>query len=67
MRPCAAWCVFKKNFDTVKLLYRNTVCCRHQLQEFKHGLGPKLQRLLVLKSFWAQNWVSDWWWVKARL
>lgn len=32
-----------------------------QAQDFKKGLGPKLQRILVLKSWWAQNWVTDWW------
>jgi len=27
--------------------------------EFKSGLGVKLQRYLVLKSWWASNYVSD--------
>ncbi|XP_060076491.1 carnitine O-palmitoyltransferase 1, liver isoform-like [Ylistrum balloti] len=30
-------------------------------QDFEKNLGPKLQRVLVLKSWWAQNYVSDWW------
>jgi carnitine O-palmitoyltransferase 1 len=34
---------------------------RKDAQEFETGVGPKLQRLLVLKSYWAQNWVTDWW------
>ncbi|XP_041352495.1 carnitine O-palmitoyltransferase 1, liver isoform-like isoform X2 [Gigantopelta aegis] len=29
--------------------------------EFKNGIGKKLQRYLVLKSWWASNYVSDWW------
>jgi len=29
--------------------------------EFKKGIGYKLQRYLVLKSWWASNYVSDWW------
>ncbi|XP_050391317.1 carnitine O-palmitoyltransferase 1, liver isoform isoform X1 [Patella vulgata] len=29
--------------------------------EFKEGLGNKLQRYLTLKSWWAANYVSDWW------
>ncbi|XP_069103160.1 carnitine O-palmitoyltransferase 1, liver isoform-like [Argopecten irradians] len=30
-------------------------------QDFEKNLGPKLQRVLVLKSWWAQNYVTDWW------
>jgi len=29
--------------------------------EFKDGIGRKLQRYLVLKYWWASNYVSDWW------
>ncbi|XP_061195798.1 carnitine O-palmitoyltransferase 1, liver isoform-like isoform X1 [Saccostrea echinata] len=29
--------------------------------EFKEGIGNKLQRYLLLKSWWATNYVSDWW------
>ncbi|KAH3723803.1 hypothetical protein DPMN_049597, partial [Dreissena polymorpha] len=29
--------------------------------EFQSGLGKKLQRYLILKSWWATNYVSDWW------
>ncbi|KAJ8388621.1 hypothetical protein AAFF_G00131860 [Aldrovandia affinis] len=29
--------------------------------EFKKDLAPKLQKYLVLKSWWATNYVSDWW------
>lgn len=28
--------------------------------EFK-GIAPKLQRYLYLKSWWSNNYVSDWW------
>ncbi|ELT88002.1 hypothetical protein CAPTEDRAFT_178036 [Capitella teleta] len=31
------------------------------VQEFKSGIGRKLQWYLVLKSWWATNYVSDWW------
>ncbi|XP_050308921.1 carnitine O-palmitoyltransferase 1, liver isoform isoform X3 [Anthonomus grandis grandis] len=30
-------------------------------EEFKNGIGKKLQRYLLLKSWWATNYVSDWW------
>lgn len=30
-------------------------------REFEDGIGKKLQRYLVLKSYWATNYVSDWW------
>lgn len=30
-------------------------------KEFEKGIGKKLQRYLVLKSWWATNYVSDWW------
>ncbi|XP_048771840.2 carnitine O-palmitoyltransferase 1, liver isoform-like isoform X2 [Ostrea edulis] len=29
--------------------------------EFQNGIGNKLQRFLKLKSWWATNYVSDWW------
>ncbi|XP_039309848.1 carnitine O-palmitoyltransferase 1, liver isoform-like isoform X1 [Solenopsis invicta] len=29
--------------------------------EFQNGIGVKLQRYLVLKSWWATNYVTDWW------
>ncbi|BFZ25151.1 hypothetical protein BsWGS_28191 [Bradybaena similaris] len=30
-------------------------------QDFQNGIGNKLQRYLILKSWWATNYVSDWW------
>lgn len=30
-------------------------------QEFRDGIAVKLQRYLVLKSWWSSNYVSDWW------
>lgn len=30
-------------------------------EEFENGISKKLQRYLVLKSWWATNYVSDWW------
>jgi len=29
--------------------------------EFRDGIGRKFQRYLWLKSWWASNYVSDWW------
>ncbi|XP_071444145.1 carnitine O-palmitoyltransferase 1, liver isoform-like [Hetaerina americana] len=34
---------------------------QEQAQEFEMNLGSKLQKLLVLKSWWVPNYVSDWW------
>nr|XP_018912089.1 PREDICTED: carnitine O-palmitoyltransferase 1, liver isoform isoform X1 [Bemisia tabaci]XP_018912090.1 PREDICTED: carnitine O-palmitoyltransferase 1, liver isoform isoform X1 [Bemisia tabaci] len=30
-------------------------------EEFQSGIATKLQRYLVLKSWWSSNYVSDWW------
>ncbi|XP_042907721.2 carnitine O-palmitoyltransferase 1, liver isoform isoform X1 [Parasteatoda tepidariorum] len=30
-------------------------------EDFQNGIGKKLQRYLILKSWWATNYVSDWW------
>lgn len=30
-------------------------------KEFESGIAKKLQRYLILKSWWATNYVSDWW------
>ena len=30
-------------------------------EEFKNGKGRKYQRYLTLKSWWATNYVTDWW------
>ncbi|XP_030766076.1 carnitine O-palmitoyltransferase 1, liver isoform isoform X3 [Sitophilus oryzae] len=29
--------------------------------EFENGIGKKLQRYIILKSWWSTNYVSDWW------
>ncbi|KAI1298741.1 Carnitine O-palmitoyltransferase 1, liver isoform [Halotydeus destructor] len=29
--------------------------------EFEKGIASRLQRYLILKSWWASNYVSDWW------
>lgn len=29
--------------------------------EFFSGIGVKLQRYLLLKSWWSTNYVTDWW------
>jgi len=30
-------------------------------ETFRNSTAPKLQRILVLKSWWSQNYVTDWW------
>lgn len=30
-------------------------------EEFQNGIASRLQRYLVAKSWWASNYVSDWW------
>ncbi|XP_049885922.1 carnitine O-palmitoyltransferase 1, liver isoform [Pectinophora gossypiella] len=30
-------------------------------KEFEEGIAVKLQRYLILKSWWSSNYVSDWW------
>lgn len=30
-------------------------------EDFKNGLGKKLQRYLVWRSWWSTNYISDWW------
>ncbi|KRT82430.1 hypothetical protein AMK59_3641 [Oryctes borbonicus] len=30
-------------------------------EDFEKGIGVKLQRYLLLKSWWSSNYVSDWW------
>lgn len=32
-----------------------------EADEFENGIGKKLQRYLILKSWWSTNYVSDWW------
>lgn len=32
-----------------------------EAEEFENGIGKKLQKYLILKSWWATNYVSDWW------
>lgn len=29
--------------------------------DFQQGIGNKLQRYLHLKSWWSENYVTDWW------
>jgi len=38
--------------------YERTV---NMASEFEAGISKKLQRYLVLKSWWSTNYVSDWW------
>lgn len=33
----------------------------NEAQVFDEGIGKKLQRYLMLKSWWSTNYVSDWW------
>lgn len=49
--------------DTVRPLLDNENYKRMQglAKEFEANIGPKLQRYLMLKSWWSTNYVSDWW------
>lgn len=40
-----------EQFEQTKVLAR----------DFESGVGPRLQRYLTLKSFYAPNYVTDWW------
>ena len=35
--------------------------CLNLTNEFKNGIGPKLQKYLHLKRLLSTNWCSDWW------
>lgn len=56
--------------DTIQRLLESlkAVCTEEEFQaiqkqakEFKNTLAPKLQNILVIKSWISQNYVSDWW------
>ncbi|XP_048251117.1 carnitine O-palmitoyltransferase 1, liver isoform-like isoform X2 [Haliotis rufescens] len=51
--------------DSLKPLYgedsEEFQTLKAEAKVFEQTQGPKLQRMLVLKSWWSQNWVSDWW------
>lgn len=34
---------------------------KKEAEEFENGIAKKLQRYLILKSWWSTNYVSDWW------
>lgn len=34
---------------------------QREASDFEKGIGKKLQRYLILKSWWSNNYVSDWW------
>lgn len=58
-------CTIDKFLDSVKPLYAENSeefqILKKDAEEFQMDLGPKLQRFLVLKSWWSPNWVTDWW------
>lgn len=35
--------------------------CKLADEFFNGGLGVKLQRYLILKSWWSINYITDWW------
>lgn len=53
----------KRYLRSVRPLLDDTAFDRvsKEAEEFEKGIGKKLQRYLVLKSWWASNYVSDWW------
>ncbi|KAL5019965.1 hypothetical protein ScPMuIL_002857 [Solemya velum] len=34
---------------------------KEDVETFRTNLGPTLQRLLVFKSWWSPNYITDWW------
>ncbi|KAI4470727.1 carnitine o-acyltransferase [Holotrichia oblita] len=41
--------------------YENYERIKNMSESFEKGIGPKLQRYLILKSWWSTNYVADWW------
>ncbi|XP_048749687.2 carnitine O-palmitoyltransferase 1, liver isoform-like isoform X2 [Ostrea edulis] len=54
-----------KLMASLEPLYREDIEKWNQLKkdaaDFEKGYGPKLQRILKLKSWWCNNYVTDWW------
>lgn len=52
-----------KHLETVRPIFPEEKFKRVEAltEEFRNGEGNKLQRCLVLKSWWANNYVTDWW------
>lgn len=57
------YCAFKQYLRSVRPLLDDENYARMEklANEFENGIGKKLQRYLVLKSWWSTNYVSDWW------
>lgn len=57
----------KQLIESLKPLYGENSDIIKELKEesktFQKTLGPKLQRILYLKSWWSQNYVTDFWYV----
>lgn len=53
----------KRYLRSVRPLLNDTQYARMErlVEEFRKGDGPRFQRYLILKSWWASNYVSDWW------
>ncbi|XP_066991889.2 carnitine O-palmitoyltransferase 1, liver isoform [Anabrus simplex] len=53
----------QKYLNSVRPLMKDDQFERTQklAEEFQKGIGKKLHRYLVLKSWWSINYVSDWW------
>lgn len=58
---CAVWCL--QYLRSVRPLVDDENYARLEklANEFQTGIGTKLQRYLILKSWWSSNYVSDWW------
>lgn len=52
-----------KLLESMKCIMSEQEFCKFQeeARQFESSLAPKLQRLLYLKSWLVQNYVSDWW------
>ena len=54
-----------KLMESIKPLYVDSedkwAALQEEAEEFQKTIGPQLQWLLVFKSWWSPNYVSDWW------
>lgn len=55
--------IFLKHLRTVRPLLNDEEYSRMERlsKEFEETIGSRLQRYLILKSWWSTNYVSDWW------
>lgn len=59
-------CTLEKLIDSLQPLCDKVEIdeLRREAESFEKGLGSNLQNILILKSWWAPNYMTDWWYVK---